>query len=426
MKSLENKKLLILGGSAIMVKPVYKAKSMGLYTIVTDWHPLEKSPAKQIADEYWNISLMDYDLLSAKIKEEKIDGILTGFTDKFLLAYQHLCELTDLPCYATKEIFETTFDKSKFKRLCIDNGVPVVPSYDLKSFSADVISKENIVIIKPVDNSGSQGVISCDDPKRFQECLDYALSFSDKKQVVLEKFIDMDSISVSYTIQDGVISMSTINDRIVHEVKGAGAVTNGGVYPSKYIDSYLDKIDGKVRRMFERLGVKNGVLFLTAFTDGNEYFFYDMGCRISGGHHFIFTGNQNQTDALEQLIHFAITGKMADYNIAERDNPRFKNLCFQWNILGKEGVIAQMEGFDKIKNLPEVISSSLSKRPGDRIGKDGTTAQKLAVLHLVLKDKNQVNGLLQHIYSNFNVTDGDGNSLILDTRQEAMIYFETY
>ena len=91
------KKLLVLGGSSLMVDPVLRAKELGIYTIVTDWHELEKSPAKRVADEYWNISLMDYDQLVAKIKEENVNGILTGFTDAFLLAYQQLCELTGLP-----------------------------------------------------------------------------------------------------------------------------------------------------------------------------------------------------------------------------------------------------------------------------------------------------------------------------------------
>ena len=148
-----------------MVDPVLKAKEMGLYTIVTDWHELEKSPAKQIADEYWNISLMAYDQLVPKIKEEKIDGILTGFTDAFLLAYQHLCELTGLPCYATKEVLETTMDKAKFKQLCRDNGVPVIPEYDLASFVPSTITEKNKIMIKPVDNSGSNGVILVKDKR---------------------------------------------------------------------------------------------------------------------------------------------------------------------------------------------------------------------------------------------------------------------
>ena len=217
-----------------MVDPVLRAKSMGIYTIATDWHEFEKSPAKQVADDYWNISLMDYDALSAKIKEEGVDGILTGFTDAFLLAYQHLCEITGLPCYATREVFETTIDKSKFKQLCRENGVPVIPEYDQASFDPSLISEENKVIIKPVDNSGSNGVVLCTKPADYRQCLEYALSFSAKKQVVIEKYMEMDSISISYTVQEGEISLSTTDDRCVYKAQNGGSVTCLSLYPSKY------------------------------------------------------------------------------------------------------------------------------------------------------------------------------------------------
>lgn len=107
---LKNKKLLILGSNAITCSIVEAAKALGVYTIVTSWNKLEDAPAKQIADNYWDISLTDYDALLKRIREEGVDGILTGFTDSYLLPYQHLCELANLPCYATKEVFETTMD----------------------------------------------------------------------------------------------------------------------------------------------------------------------------------------------------------------------------------------------------------------------------------------------------------------------------
>ena len=72
----KDKKLLILGGTVLTCDIVKTAQSKGLYTIVTDWNKPDLSPAKLIADEYWNISLMDYDLLTEKIKEENINGIL--------------------------------------------------------------------------------------------------------------------------------------------------------------------------------------------------------------------------------------------------------------------------------------------------------------------------------------------------------------
>ncbi len=418
MSNLKGKKLLILGGNAISCEIVKAAKQLGVYSVVTDWNTPRESPAKLLADEYWNVSLMDYDALVPIIKENKIDGVITGFTDSYLLPYQHLCELCQFPCYATKEVFEKTLDKSSFKQMCIENGVPVVPAYSLNTFDPHIISKNHKIMIKPVDNSGSRGIITCDCPDKFQECLDYSLSFSPKKNVVIEDYIDMDSFSVSYTIQDGIISMSTMNDRIVHKVAGAAAVTNGGIYPSKYIDSYIEKMDGKVCQMYRNLGVRNGVLFIQGFTNGETFYFYEMGYRISGGRHFLFTENQNNTSSVKQLIHFALTGKMANYSIAERDDPRFKDVCFQWNILGKEDVIARVEGWEMICTMPEVISCSLDKKVGDKIGKDGTTAQKIAGLHMVLKDRLRMKDVLLFVYDTFKVFNAVGENLVMNTLSE--------
>ena len=414
MEELKGKKLLFLGGSAYMVDPVLTAKSMGVYTIVTDWHELEKSPAKQVADEYWTISLMDYDKLSAKIKEEKIDGILTGFTDVFLLPYQHLCELTGLPCYATKEALETTMDKARFKQLCRDNGVPVIPEYDLASFDPRVISENNKVIIKPIDNSGSQGVILCRSSDDFQRCLDFALSFSKKKRVIIEKYMDMDSFAASYTIQDGKLSLSTLDDRLEHKSSETAAITCAGVYPSKYLDLYLEKMDNKMKAMYESLGVTNGVLAVQGFVDGEEFYVMEMGYRLTGGHHYLFSKYENGISALELLIHFAITGKMADFSIAERDNPRFKDFCLKLNILGREGKIDRIEGKEYLDALPEAIHHpAWKKKVGDVIGMDGTTAQTIVDLHLVLKDFEDMKRITSDIQAHFHVFDDKGNDLVL-------------
>ena len=397
-----------------MVDPVLRAKSLGIYTIVTDWHPLEKSPAKRVADEYWMISLMDYDQLVAKIKEENVNGILTGFTDAFLLPYQHLCELTGLPCYATKEVFEITMDKAKFKQLCRDNGVPVIPEYRLDSFSPDSISDTNKVIIKPVDNSGSNGVILCEKPEDFPKCLEYALSFSAKKQVVIEKYMEMDSVSVSYTFQDGEVSLSTTDDRYVHKAANGSSVTRLSIYPSKYTEKYIETLDGRVRDMYKKLGVRNGVVALSFFTDGTEFYAMEMGHRLTGGQHYTYTQMENNNSVLDNLIHFALTGRMADYRIADRDDARFKSIYCHMFILGKQGVISRFEGLEYLNSLPELIHLSQGKRVGDTIGLDGTTGQKVIGMHLKLKSMNDLERLKREIRQNFHFYDEVGNDLMLE------------
>lgn len=411
---IRGKKLLILGANAIICEIVNAAKALGVYTIVTDYNPIEKAPAKLIADEYWNDSIMDYDVLLSKIKERGVDGILTGFIDIALLPYQHLCELSGLPCYATKEVLEITMDKAKFKQLCRDNGVSVIPEYDLDTFDPNIINEANKVIIKPVDNSGSRGVVVCDQPKDFDKCLQYALSFSRKKQVVIEQYMELDSISASYTIQDGDITLSTLNDRYVHRSQDGGAVTCLSLYPSQYIENYMEKMNDKVCSMYKNLGIRNGLLSIQFFTDGENYYVMEMGYRLTGGQHYMISKAENGISSLDQLIHFAVTGKMADFSIAEKDNARFCNVYCHLYILGKEARIARFEGLDYLKNLPELIHFSQMKMIGDTIGPDGTSAQKVVGLHLKVKDRNDLFRILQAIQREFHFYDENGNDLTLE------------
>lgn len=396
-----------------MVDPVLQAKSMGIYTIVTDWHELEKSPAKRVADEYWTISIMDYDQLVSKIKERKIDGILTGFTDVFLLPYQHICELAGLPCYATKQQFEQTLDKAVFKSLCRMNGVDVVPQYDLSCFNKNVISASNKVIIKPVDNSGSQGICLCDSPSEFDSMLQYALSYSQKKAVVLEKYMECDDVSFEYKIQDGEIMLSSICDRYIYKTNNSGSVTSKLIYPSKYIDDFMNGADEKVRSMFRNLGLRNGVLFMQAFTEEGRYYFYEMGYRLSGGRHYLFTENQNGTNALKELIHFALTGSMSDNHLVDYVNPKFKDVCCQLSVLCKSEKIAKITGVEYIKSLPEVIDATFYYDEGDTVGKEGTTYQILARIHIVAKCQDDLERLIGTINRSLVVLNEKGENIIV-------------
>lgn len=417
---IEGKKLLVLGGDAASIDIVKAAQNMGVYTIVTDWYDTKRSPAKLVADEYWNEEIFNPELIAKLIKEHNVDGVLTGFTDSYLLQYQRICELSGLPCYATKDVFETTMDKAKFKQLCRDNGVPVIPEYKMATFDPSIINEKNKVIIKPVDNSGSRGVILCTKQEDYQKCLEFALSFSQKKQVVIERYMELDSLSVSYTIQDGVLSLSTTDDRHVYKSSNGASVTQCSLYPSKYTDAYIDNMDKKVREMFVNAGVKNGLLSVQFFTDGIEYYAMEMGHRLTGGQHYTYTQLENGISALDQLIHFAITGRMADFPIIEKDNARFDHTFCHLYILGKEAVISRFDGLDYIKQLPEVMHLSQLKKEGDKIGADGTAAQKVIGLHLKVDNVNHLKNVLKDIEYHFHIYDEEGNDLTINFNSDIL------
>lgn len=413
MNDIKGKKLLILSGNTLSCDIVRIAKEMGVYTIVTDWYDTDRSPAKLICDERWDVSTTDYDELVKRIKEKKIDGILTGFSDSYLLPYQKLCELTNLPCYATKAQFEWSLDKKSFKEKCRRYGVPVVPEFSIEGFDKTIIDKKHKIIIKPVDNSGSRGICICDNPGEFEEKLKYSLDFSEKKEVVVERYMDCDDVSFEYKIQDGKVTLTAICDRYIYKTPNEGSITSKLVYPSKYTDTYMDDMDKRVRKMFEAEGLKNGVLFMQAFAEDGNFYFYEMGYRLSGGRHYIFTNNQNGDSAVEELIHFAVTGEMDDKQISDFADPKFKNICSQLSIICQTDRIASVEGWNEIASMPQVIDAMQTYQEGDEIGKQGTTASIFARLHIVVKDNTELDKLIKIVYSTLKVKNEKGENLII-------------
>lgn len=411
---IKGKKLLILGGNALSCDIVNAAKRLGVYTIVTDWYDTERSPAKLIADEYWNEEVFRPDRLAQLVKEHGIDGALTGFSDSYLFPYQELCELANLPCYGTKEQFDWTTDKASFKRKCREYGVPIVPEYDINKFDKSIINKNHKIIIKPVDNSGSRGICICGSPDDFDQKLKYSLDFSEKKQVVIERYMDCDDVSFEYKIQDGEVTLSSICDRFIYKTPNEGSITSGLIYPSKYVNVYMADVDKRVRKMFESEGLRNGVLFMQAFAKDDQFFFYEMGYRLSGGRHYIFTKNQNGDSAVEELVNFAVTGKMSDDRLSSISTPTFKDICSQLSVICRTDTIASVIGWDSVAKIPQVIDATPMLKEGQTVGKQGTTASIFARLHIVAEDLGELRDILSLIKKTLKVNDRNGQNMIVD------------
>lgn len=410
---MREKKLLILGGNALSCDIVNAARRMRIHTIVTDWNDVSVSPAKRIADEYYDISLTDYEALLDLIKEREIDGVITGFTDSYLEIYSKICNLAGLPCYATKEQFHWTLDKKKFKDKCIQYGIPVVPEYSLHEIEQQQYLPCKSIILKPVDNSGSRGIYIVDNYSAFKEKLNKSLEYSKKKHVIVERYMDCDDVSLCYTLRDGIPKLSAICDRYIHQTTDNGSVTSCLIYPSKYLNVYLEKLNPKVINMLKGENLRNGVLFMQAFVENDEFYFYEMGYRLSGGRHYIFTKAENQISALDELIDFSISGKMNIKNTSS-DTAAFSSVYSQLSILCSNRRIGSFKGLDWLNDNPNIIDYSLNYQEGDIVGPSGTTMQIVARIHIKAKDRADLKNILESIRLNFKVLDEYGNGMIED------------
>ena len=257
------KKLLVLGASNAEVDIVKIAQSLGYYVIVTDYYTDKHIiPAKFIADEAWNISWTDYDLLEAQCKESKIDGIIAGFSEFRVESLIEMCSRLDLPCYINKDQLDITRDKNKFKKLCDSFNIPIVREYESDSKEINFP-----VIIKPTDRGGSIGINVAYNSDEYIKFLEYAYSLSPSKTVVVEDYIgDGIKFDCSYYIsEDNVYLIETCDTTMLSDVKGYETLQKAWTFPSKFENEYIADIDSSVKSMLASLKMKCGVANISFF-----------------------------------------------------------------------------------------------------------------------------------------------------------------
>ena len=246
MKSLKGKKLLIISSDSNDLVFVQAAKELGAYVVCcdryTDWNV---SPAKKVADEAWNIDYSHTEAIAAKCKEIGIDGVIAGYGEDRVTAACRISKAIGTPFYATEEQINITRNKRVFKDLCARNGVPV-PKEFCGSLPLTEDARREIkypVIVKPSDNGGRKGISVCLSEAELDEAMKYAEQQSLNGEIVIEEYVKGTELCAIYTMVDGEISLSCLNDKYNSEDQGGNSrLCDLVLTPSRNYDLYLKTV----------------------------------------------------------------------------------------------------------------------------------------------------------------------------------------
>ena len=368
---LKGKRLLLLGGSRISCEIIRHARKYGIVTGVTDWYPLEKSPAKAAADEAYYVSTSDIDAMVSLIQEKKFDGVFTGFTDSVLPYYGEMCEKAGIPAYGTKEQFEVFIDKHRYKKLMREFGLPVIPEYhiDLTDFENSIQNVEYPLLVKPSDGSGARGITVCHNAEELKGAIDFANGMSKTKDILVEKYVDEPEATVFWLFVDGEYYVTLLGNRHVkHNQDGVIPLPAGYTYPASVLPRFMEEELPKWKALFASLGIKNGMMFMQSKIVDGQLYIYDIGYRLTGSLEYINIQEMCGFDPIDMLIFFALTGDMGVPDIAQRVDPMLgKKYSYNVSLLCKPGKIAKITGIEEVKKLPGVIDAVIAHPPGDEI-----------------------------------------------------------
>lgn len=272
-------KLAIIGASYLQKPVVERAMAMGIETHCFAWR--EGSVCADVADFFYPINVVDKELILSQCRQIGIDGVLTIASDITAptVAYvannmglngnSYECALRANNKYMMREAFSAA-------------GIPC-PRYQMVTAvdSLHLNGWKYPLIIKPTDRSGSLGVTKVANEEELIIAVNKAISFSFKKEAIVEEYIEGREISVEFISFHGIHFSLTITDK----------VTTGAPHfvelehhqPAQLSDEMYEKIYSITKKALDALGVTNGASHseYRITTDGDIYVM-EIGARMGG------------------------------------------------------------------------------------------------------------------------------------------------
>ena len=196
---MDKKSILIFGVGELQKSIITRAKNMGLYVIGID--PCDDAVCKNEVDVFEVVDGQDYENTLRVARKYDIKAVITAATDKPLVMMARVAKKMGLRFYS-EETAKWSTDKFQMKERFIKHGIPCARGRIIKQAN-EAKDLDFPLILKPRDNSGSRGVILCNDMDALRDAMEEALQYTRLDSVLVEEFIDGSEYSIESVHYDG-------------------------------------------------------------------------------------------------------------------------------------------------------------------------------------------------------------------------------
>lgn len=287
------------------IPAIKKAKDLGCYVITCDYLP--ENPGHRYADEYHNISTTDLNGVLSLAKALKIDGIVAYASDPAAPTAAYVSEKMGLPGNPYESVKILT-EKDLFRNFLAEHGFNTPKAHGYKTYEEalkDINSYKFPVMVKPVDSSGSKGVVKIFSPDGLKAAVDEALSYSRGKRFIVEEFIEKKGYQVSgdgFSVNGKLVFTSYGNELYSGKVV-RDYVALGEFWPSLLTAEQKKKVDDELQRLITALGMKTSAYNIEVIIDKDDnVYVLELGPRNGGSY-------------IPQLIEYATGVDLIDYTI---------------------------------------------------------------------------------------------------------------
>jgi biotin carboxylase len=301
-----------------------------------------------------------------------------------------------LPTNPYKSV-ELLTNKDKFRSFLAKHNfnTPKAKGYStIKQAIKEIEEFKLPVIIKPVDSSGSKGVSKFTNATDLKSKIEYALSFSRVKRIIIEEFVEKFGYQVAgdgFSVNGKLVFRCFANDHF--DANGLNPfVPISASFPYNMPKRIHDKIHTEIQRLFDLLNMKTGAYNFDIRIDENEnVYLMEIGPRNGG-------------NFIPQVIRYATGIDMIDYTIRAAMGEDCSDIKMvepkgYWSYYAvhssKSGVLKEIKIGEDVK-ANHIVESHLNYKIGEQVPAFTGANSSIGILIMKFDSMEQMLEMMDH------------------------------
>lgn len=388
------KTLVILGAADGAVATYDRARELGYHTICIDQNP--DAPGVSHADEFLQISTRDPQQVADRLAGRGcICGVLAPASDAALPALARLTTHWGLAGTVSEDVVRASVDKSFFRRVC--GELDLSPIKSVSGGAGAALARAAIrlrfpVLVKPVDSTGSRGVLLVTEPAGMSAALTEAVQHSYTGRVIVEEYVSGSHYSVEAVIDGGTPVFCAVSRRTI--TAAPHFISTSLALPTDLPAGIVTEIRQQLATVCRRLDYRRGPLNADLVVDAtNTVHLIEVGARVGGNGIAELVAASYGVDILEASIAAAVGAPISLHPRPAR--PALLHVLHDQ----RSGRLAAVDGVEQVRRHPQVVELRLFAEPGRAVAPYVQAANKLGYVVLAGPDAAQLQRVADEISS---------------------------
>ncbi len=383
MKEAKEMKALVLCGALAQIALLEELKSRGITTILLDMN--EKVKAREYADKFYPVSVLDVDAVRRVAMDEQVDFILTVCADQVLQVVAQIAEELGLPWYIDFETAENVSKKSYMKRIFWENDVPTSQYVIMDEFDETKIDHLKWpLIVKPVDAYSSRGVCKVADMEQLRAAFAVAVDISRTKTAIVEEFVEGDEITVDVYVEEGKAHVLCLSN--LYKIgEGGKFVINRSRIPADISPEIAEKIADTAQKIVDGFGLCNCPMLIQLICNGENISVVEFCARTGGGIKFLMIKKISGFDVVKAVVDLTL-GEIP--HVGEVKTP--DKLTVNEFVYCGPGELVRVEGFEQLLAEGTIVEFSVFKAAGHKFDEIRSSGDRLAYFSVEAADEQEL------------------------------------